>query len=259
MSDTTVGAIAADLDELLDAASVPDYPSALNGIQLENRSPIRRVAAAVDFSSRTIDGAIAADANLLVVHHGMYWSGLRPLVGPAYARVRRLLEHDVAVYASHLPLDAHPEIGNASLLARELGLAREASFGRFQTVSVGARGSCDLDTAALLDRARAFARRHGGDAIASRFPAGRRTRRWAIVTGAGATAETLREAVEGRVDTLVVGEGPHWSAVEAEEMGIVVVYAGHYATETLGVRALAERIERRFGIPWTFVEAPTGL
>jgi dinuclear metal center YbgI/SA1388 family protein len=259
MSAPTLAAIAADLDELLGTASIPDYPPALNGVQLENRSPIRRVAAAVDFSSRTIDGALTAGANLLVVHHGMYWSGLRPLVGPAYARLRRLLEHDVAVYASHLPLDAHPEVGNAALLARELGLERESSFGRWQTIAVGARGSSDLETATLIERVRAFARRHGGDAIASRAPANHRTRRWAIVTGAGATAESLREAAEANIDTLVVGEGPHWSAVDAEEMGLVVVYAGHYATETLGVRALAGRIEQRFGIPWSFVEAPTGL
>jgi dinuclear metal center YbgI/SA1388 family protein len=259
MSAATLAAIAGDLDAVLGTSTHPDFPAALNGVQLENRSPIRRVAAAVDFSSRTIDGALAAGANLLVVHHGMYWGGLRPFVGPAYARLRRLVEHDVAVYAAHLPLDAHPEIGNAALLARELGLTREGAFGRYQTIAVGARGSADVGTADLLERARVFARRHGGDAIASRFDAGRRTRHWAIVTGAGAGVGTLREAAETGIDTLIVGEGPHWSAIDAEETGLVIVYAGHYATETLGVRALGERIERRFGLPWTFVEAPTGL
>lgn len=259
MTGPALAAIAADLDALLETASVPDYSAALNGIQLENRAPIRRVAAAVDFSTRTIDGALELDANLLVVHHGMYWGGLRPLVGPAYERVRRLLARDVAVYASHLPLDAHPEIGNAALLARALGLVREGAFGQYKTIAVGARGGADLETAALVERARAFARGHGGDAIASRFAAGRRTRSWAIVTGAGATVETLREAADTGVDTLVVGEGPHWSAVDAEEMGLVVVYAGHYATETLGVQALAARIAERFGVPWSFIEAPTGL
>jgi dinuclear metal center YbgI/SA1388 family protein len=256
---TALAAIAADLDDFLATASIPDYSAALNGIQLENRAPIRHVAAAVDFSTRTIEGALAVGANLLVVHHGMYWGGLRPLVGPAYARLRLLLEHDVAVYASHLPLDAHAEIGNAALLARALGLVREDAFGQYKTIAVGARGRADVETAALVERARAFARSHGGDAIASRFAPDRRTRQWAIVTGAGASVETLREAAERGVDTLVVGEGPHWSAVDAEEMGLVVVYAGHYATETLGVQALAARITERFGIPWSFVEAPTGL
>ena len=259
MTGPALATIAADLDALLATASVPDYPPALNGIQLENRAPIRGVAAAVDFSTRTIDGALAADANLLVVHHGMYWGGLRPLVGPMYDRVRRLVERDVAVYASHLPLDAHPEIGNSALLARELGLEREGTFGQYKTIAVGARGRAEVETATLVERARAFARRHGGDAISSRFAPGRRTRSWAIVTGAGASAETLQEAAETGVDTLIVGEGPHWSSVDAEEMGLVVVYAGHYATETLGVQALARRIADRFDIPWTFVEAPTGL
>ena len=259
MSAPTLDAIAAELDALLETATTPDFPPALNGVQLANRSPIRRVAAAVDFSSRAIDGALAAGANLLLVHHGMFWGGLRPLVGPAYERVRRLIEHDVAVYASHLPLDAHPELGNAARLARELGLTREGGFGEFKTITVGARGGADVETAALVERARAFARRHGGDAIASRFEPGRRTRRWAIVTGAGASVETLREAAAAGIDTLIVGEGPHWSAVDAEETGLVIVYAGHYATETLGVHALAEHVERRFGVPWTFVEAPTGL
>jgi putative NIF3 family GTP cyclohydrolase 1 type 2 len=91
------------------------------------------------------------------------------------------------------------------------------------------------------------------------IPPDHRTRRWAICTGAGASTETLREAEAGRIDTLITGEGPHHTAVEAPERGIVVIYAGHYATETLGVAAVAERIASESGIPWSFVNAPTGL
>ena len=87
----------------------------------------------------------------------------------------------------------------------------------------------------------------------------RRTRRWALCTGAGASSDTLREASSAGVDTLIVGEGAHHTAVEASELGIAVLYVGHYATETFGVRALGEEIERTFGIPWSFVAAPTGL
>ena len=87
----------------------------------------------------------------------------------------------------------------------------------------------------------------------------RRTRRWALCTGAGASSDTLREASAAGVDTLIVGEGPHHTAVEASELGIAVLYVGHYATETFGVRALGEEIERTFGIPWSFIAAPTGL
>jgi putative NIF3 family GTP cyclohydrolase 1 type 2 len=88
---------------------------------------------------------------------------------------------------------------------------------------------------------------------------GRKTKRWAICTGAGAAADTLKEATERGVDTLIVGEGPHWTAVHADENDIVIIYAGHYATETLGVRALAQHIGNRFNLPWHFVSAPTGL
>ena len=250
--------VVAWLDGLLDTATIPDYPNALNGLQLESSGRVTRVAAAVDFSARAIDGAIAAGADLLVVHHGMFWPGLQPIRGASYARMRTLLGNDVAVYASHLPLDAHPELGNNALLARELGLDPAGDFARFKTISVGTRGTCDLPTADLVDRARAFARLHGGDVVATPVAPGRRTRAWAICTGAGASSDTLREAAALGVDTLVVGEGPHHPSVEAEELGIVIVYAGHYATETLGVRALAHRVSGHFGIPWSWIAAPTG-
>jgi len=121
------------------------------------------------------------------------------------------------------------------------------------------RGSADVSTTALFDRARAFAREHGGDARATVFAPDRTTRRWAICTGAGASAATLAEAVATGVDTLIVGEGPHWTAVDAPEAELVIIYAGHYATETLGVRALAAGLADAFGLPWLFVESPTGL
>ena len=250
--------IAAYLDELLDVAAVPDYSGALNGLQLDARAPVHRIAAAVDYSRRSIDGAIAAGANLLVLHHGMFWAGAQRLVGHAYERLRTLVEHDVAVYASHLPLDAHPTFGNNALLARELGLEPTGRFLRYQTFDVGVSGECDVATADIASRADAFARAHGGTAVVTDVPPGRRTRRWGICTGAGASSDSLREAASLGIDTLVVGEGPHHTAVDAPEYGIVVVYAGHYATETLGVRALAAHASERFGIPWSFVEAPTG-
>ena len=100
---TTTAEIAGYLDALLEVASVPDYPRAVNGLQLANRGDISKVAASVDFSTRSVSQAIAEKANLLIVHHGMFWSGVRPVVGAAYTRLRMLLDNDVAVYASHLP------------------------------------------------------------------------------------------------------------------------------------------------------------
>jgi dinuclear metal center YbgI/SA1388 family protein len=246
-------------DTLLETDATADYPNALNGIQFENRSTIRGIAAAVDFSTRAIQGALSTSSNLLIVHHGMFWGGLGRLVGPTYERIRALLEADIAVYASHLPLDRHSELGNNALLAKELGLRATGPFARFGENFIGLRGETNLPTATLLARAQSFAQREGGDARASSMAEGRETQRWAMCTGAGASAETLKEARAFGIDTLIVGEGPHWTAVHAEENDLVIIYAGHYATETLGVRALAKHLGERFHLPWHFVDAPTGL
>jgi putative NIF3 family GTP cyclohydrolase 1 type 2 len=170
-----------------------------------------------------------------------------------------LITHDVAVYASHLPLDLHPTVGNNVLLARELGLAPASGFGRFESIEIGVKGTCDVETAVIAARCEQLSRREGGQLVTVGAPPGRRTTRWAICTGAGASSETLREASAAEVDTLIVGEGPHHTAIEAEELGIAVLYVGHYASETFGVRALGAEIERVFGVPWSFIAAPTGL
>ena len=259
MSGVPLTAIAEHLDTLLRTSAIADYSNAVNGVQLEHRGPVTRVAASVDVSRDVIEKTIAIEANLLLVHHGMFWSGLQPLRGAQYERMKLLIDHDVAVYASHLPLDAHPDLGNNVLLARELGLVPSAGFADHQGTQIGVRGASDIDTSTLIERATAFARQHGGVARASRTEAGRRTRRWAICTGGGASAATLAEAASLGIDTLIVGEGPHWTAVDAPEAGLVIVYAGHYATETLGVRAIANRVGEIFRLPWSFIESPTGL
>jgi dinuclear metal center YbgI/SA1388 family protein len=251
--------VARHLDTLLRTTEIPDYAGAMNGVQVEHTGPITRCAAAVDASLQTIEGAIAVGANLLVVHHGLFWGGAQPLRGRAFERIRRLLAHDVAVYASHLPLDLHATHGNNALMARELGLTPTAGFARFQTIAIGLMGESDIETTVLAERSDMLARRGGGKLVSIGVVPGRRTRRWAMCTGAGASSDTLRDAAAAGVDTLIVGEGPHHTAVAAAEMGIVVLYAGHYATETFGVRALGQEIERTFGIPWSFVAAPTGL
>jgi dinuclear metal center YbgI/SA1388 family protein len=250
--------IAGFLDQLLATSDVPDYPGALNGLQLQHRGPVRKVAAAVDFSRRTIDAAIGADANFLILHHGMFWGGNQRIVGSFYERIRPLIEHDVAVYASHLPLDASLTVGNNALLARELGLEPTSRFGAYEGVSIGVAGDTRIDTATLVDRADRFARTVGGRARTSHIDEGRLTRRWAVVTGAGASSSEIREAERQGIDTLIVGEGPHHTTVDAPEAGLVIIYAGHYATETLGVRALARRVTDEFQIPSEFLLVPTG-
>jgi dinuclear metal center YbgI/SA1388 family protein len=247
------------LDALLRVDEIPDFAGALNGIQVETESPIIRVAAAVDARERTIRAAADAGANLLLVHHGLFWSGVQPLRGAFLRRIRLLLEHGMAVYSSHLPLDMHPELGNNALLAREMGLAPASGFARYKTVDVGVAGTSDVPTAELVGRATRFARTHGHEVRTAGAVEGKTTRRWGICTGAGAGQDTLREAATFGLDTLIVGEGPHWTAIDAEEAGLTIIYAGHYATETLGVRALAAHLGGAFDLPWLFVDAPTGL
>jgi putative NIF3 family GTP cyclohydrolase 1 type 2 len=158
-----------------------------------------------------------------------------------------------------LPLDAHPELGNNVLLARELGLEPTGGFARYQTIDVGVRGETEIPTDTLIERARAVAQRHGGDVIATSLAESRLTTRWAVCTGAGADANTIREALDGGIDTLIVGEGPHYTAVDAADLGLAIIYMGHYATETFGVCALAAYLADTFALPWEFIEAPTGL
>ena len=255
----TLAEIAQHLDDILRTSEIQDYTNALNGVQVETDAEIVKVAAAVDARERTIAGAIEAGANLLLVHHGMFWGGLQPLRGPNLRRVRALITSGLALYSSHLPLDAHPELGNNALLAQELGLTPLSGFARHQAIDIGVSGEDEVPTSRIIARADALARRHGGSVHHTAVGDSRITRRWAICTGAGASRDTLDEAAARGIDTLIVGEGPHWTAVDAEELGITIVYAGHYATETLGVRALAEYVSRMYDIPWTFVEAPTSL
>ncbi|HVX40510.1 MAG TPA: Nif3-like dinuclear metal center hexameric protein [Gemmatimonadaceae bacterium] len=247
------------LDATLDIANVPDYPGALNGVQLANRGNIECVATAVDFSSASVEGAIDAGARLLVVHHGMFWGGAQPITSHRYERLRALIASDVAVYSAHLPLDRHPQLGNNALLAQRLGLVPSGGFARYQNIDVGLSGISDVPTARLAEIAGELAREFGGTLAATPFEPNRITRAWGICTGAGADSSSLREAAQRGIDTLIVGEGPHHTAVEARELGIVVLYAGHYATETLGVRALGDVLAARFNLTTAFIDAPTGL
>lgn len=247
------------MDELLAIRAIPDYPSAVNGVQLANIGDIERIATAVDFSTETISGAIDVGARLLIVHHGMFWGGVQPITDHRHKRLWMLMTHDVAVYSAHLPLDVHPDLGNNALLAARLGLSPSGGFAPYQAIDVGLSGTSEIPTRTLAERAAALAVGSGGHLVATPFDEERVTRRWGICTGAGADSATLRDAVARGLDTLIVGEGPHHTAVEARELGIVILYAGHYATETFGVRALGERVADHFAITSTFIDVPSGL
>lgn len=257
MTDATT--IANYLDELLSTSNVEDYDGAVNGLQFTNDIPITEICAAVDFSLRAIQNCIERKANLLIVHHGMFWNGSSPFTGSNYRRIKLLIENHVAVYSSHLPLDLHPEVGNNVLLARALGLRPVRGFAHAKGVAIGVAGDADIPTSDLVERVMEFSEQYGGSVVATSMKKDRQTRKWGMCTGAGAGSETLAEVREQGIDTLIVGEGPHWTAVAAEDDDISIIYAGHYATEALGVQAIAERASKKFNLPWSFIQAPTGL
>jgi dinuclear metal center YbgI/SA1388 family protein len=258
MTGPQAAEIAAWLDAELHVATTPDYSGAHNGLQVDRRPPVACIAAAVDASRRTIAAAIDAGAHLLIVHHGLFWGGAQPLRGVVFEKYAAMLESGLAVYSAHLPLDRHPVHGNNALLAQALGLSPGGEWLEYKGTMIGVTAHAEVTTATLTERARTFAASHGHALVATPFARDRISRHIAICSGGGASSESLRAAVAIGADTLIVGEGPHHTAVDAEELGLVVLYAGHYATETLGVQSIAAAVSARWQVPWSFIPAPTG-
>lgn len=243
------------MDAYLSVAGHPDYRPAYNGLQVEGTRDVRLIGAAVDASVATIEAAVAEDVDLLVVHHGLFWGGSAPLTGPLFRRIRPLVREGLGLYSAHLPLDAHPEVGNCALLARALGLEDLTRFAAYEGVDIGWWGTArePLSPEALTARL--------GDAVQGDvrlIPGGpSEVRSIGVVTGGGASF--LREAAELGLDALVTGEGPHHTYIDAMELGVHVLLGGHYATETFGVKALAEHLAERFDLDWRFIDHPSGL
>ncbi len=242
------------LDEFLDIEGVPDYPGAFNGLQVASRSPVDRIAAATDACQATIRMAADADAQLLLVHHGLFWTDPVPLTGRAYRRVRALFDADMALYSAHLPLDVHDQVGNNVLLAAELDLEVEGRFGSHREIDgIGVWVAADLALQELVARvARAC---DTAPHVIAAGPA--HVRRVGIVSGGA--GDLITQAGREGLDTLITGEGSHHTFHEATELGVNLIYAGHYATETFGVKALARRTASEFDLEWCFVDHPTGL
>ena len=253
MPKASLAAIVKHCDKILRTRAIGDYDGAVNGLQVENSGFVTRIAAAVAASLATVELAIAAKADLLIVHHGLFWSPRQPWTGKNYELLRRLAENNVAVYSSHLPLDAHPKLGNNAQLCAALGLKNLKPFFLSHGRPVGFKSRTKITRNALAQKlAQATGMKPkiipGGKEICACI---------GVVTG-GAGAELRQAAAEG-VDTFITGEGPHWTFALAEELGLNVFYGGHYATETFGVRALAAELAKKFGVPWNFLDHPTGL
>jgi dinuclear metal center YbgI/SA1388 family protein len=241
------------LDRILRTREVADYPGAQNGLQVENSGKVTKIGAAVDACEAVLDEAASRGVTLLLVHHGLFWGGVQPIVGAMHRKMKTALTHDLAIYSSHLPLDLHPTLGNNVLLARALGFKKCAPFFVSKGQAIG------LQTRAALPLAELARRLESVLGCAPHLSAGgpAKTARIGICTG-GAGGEVAQAAAEG-VDTFITGEGPHHSYTLAEELGVNLFYGGHYATETFGVKALAEAVAKKFRVPWEFIDHPTGL
>ncbi|MEO8429811.1 MAG: Nif3-like dinuclear metal center hexameric protein [Verrucomicrobiota bacterium] len=253
MAKTSLSAIVRYSDDLLRTAEFQDWDGAANGLQVDNDGTVTRIAAAVDASLATVKLAIAAKADLMIVHHGLFWGITHPWTGKRYELLRQLVGNNLAVYSSHLPLDAHLQLGNNAQLCRSLGFRNlqpfffgKGQFIGFQTRDKIPRPSLANKLSRLLGCVPILL--PGGPAIC---------RRIGVVTG-GAGGELKTAAREG-IDTFITGEGPHWTFALAEEFGVNVFYGGHYATETFGVKALAAHLAKKYRLSWQFLDHPTGL
>jgi dinuclear metal center YbgI/SA1388 family protein len=255
MPDCPLSDLVAYAGEILRPGNYIDYDRAWNGLQVENGGRVTHLAAAVDATLTTVEKATALGADCLIVHHGLFWAETRPWTGRRLELIRRLIQGNLAVYSQHLPLDGHPELGNAAQLCRALGFEVAGPFFARKDEFLGVRVHLPVP----MPRKELFARlTHllgkppielpGGNVLCQKI---------GICTG-GAGSELAQAHSEG-VDTFITGEGPHWSYALAEDLGINAYFAGHYATETFGVKALAAALGERFNLPWTFIDHPTGL
>lgn len=246
-------------DDRLRTDDFADIDPSANGLQVApDGSTVDHAAFAVDAVSETMEAAAAAGADVLVTHHGISWGGgVERITGPTYDRVATLVRHDVALYVAHLPLDAHPTLGNAAGVADVLGLDDRAGFGAVGPEDIGLSGTLSepLDGSAL--RTRLDDALDTGDEPVRLLDFGPDPiRDVAVVTGAG--ADYVDAAAAAGADALVTGEAKGRTYHDAKERDLTVALAGHYATETFGVRSLMALAEE-WGLETTYIDRPTGL
>jgi len=241
------------LDGELRLSDFPDDAS-VNGLQFEGRSPVRSVALAVDASQAVLQDAVDRRADLLLVHHGLVWNGIRSITGTMKSRIGLLYKGNLSLYACHLPLDAHPVHGNNAQILKMLGARNLRPFGRYHGQTIGFKGSL-VRAIPLQDLARRIQKATGAP-VQAVFN-GRPARHLAVVSGGGAGSVPEMEGTE--IDTYITGEPSHTAFLQARELGKNLIFAGHYATETFGVRAVGARLDKKFGVKVSFLDHPTNF
>jgi dinuclear metal center YbgI/SA1388 family protein len=241
------------VDDLLHIEAIEDTSN--NGLQVEGAAEVRRLAFAVDASLAAFEGARTAGAQMLVVHHGLFWSKPLMVTGPHRRRLGVLVAADLSLYAAHLPLDFHAELGNNVTLARWLGLAGVAPFGQYKGQPAGYAGR--LPEPLSVEALAAHVEASLGEPVTQVWPFGKPTVETVGIISGGAARDVDQVAAAG-LEAFLTGEISHGSFHDAQELGINVIFGGHYATETAGLKALAEHLAGQFGLETVFLDLPTG-
>ncbi|HET7324039.1 MAG TPA: Nif3-like dinuclear metal center hexameric protein [Halococcus sp.] len=252
-------------DDRLRTDAYGDLDASANGLQVgSDKSEIEHAAFAVDAAVETAERAAEADADVLCVHHGLFWGEFERATGRIHDRLAPFFANDIALYTSHLPLDGHPDLGNAARICERLGLENREAFGTLGSEHIGQCGRAEEPVAVAGLRERLESELgHGGERTDYETPEVRvfdfgpdEIETVAVVTGGG--ADWLSEATAADVDAFITGEGKQKLYHEAKESNINVFLGGHYATETFGVRSLQDLAEE-WGLETTFIDCPTGL
>jgi dinuclear metal center YbgI/SA1388 family protein len=242
------------LDSYLRLAEIADYGP--QGLQVEaDNTAVNRVALAVDVAPAIIEAAADWQADLLLVHHGVLWREVERLAGPLGQRVRLLLRHQISLYAAHLPLDAHPEVGNNAVLARLLGVTVAAWWAAPKGMPLAVVGPLTAEISLDQFVHQVEERLHTNARVLAQGPSQVHT--VAILSGFG--ADKVAEARAMGADTFLTGETSHAHYWAAADYGINVIYAGHYATECVGVQALGAHLTEKFGLRVKFFDFPTAM
>ncbi len=242
------------LDDYLRVKEIKD--ASQNGLQVKGSEGVTKVAFAVDACLAAFEQTVTKGAQLLIVHHGLFWRKPLRLVGPHFRRVQTLIQGDCGLYAAHLPLDTHPEVGNNAEMARLLGLQETRSFGDYHGVEIGVAGILEppLEIPTLLGR---LIQTLHTPPIRVLGHGPEEAQRVGCISGFA--ADMIDQIDEARLDTFITGETSHTFFHQAAERKLNVIYGGHYATETLGVRALARHLAKKFGLETAFLDIPTGM
>ncbi len=241
------------LDDTLDIHAFED-PS-LNGLQVEGTAEIAKVAFAVDASYSTFEQAAEIGADMLIVHHGLFWGPAEPIRGMMGRRLRYLIERDINLYAAHIPLDAHRELGNNWGLARILGMDALEPFATWKGTPIGVKGVFPTPLS-LRDLADTIEKELGESVLVH---AGGAMEIGSLGIVSGAAARDVATAADEGLDAFLTGEPKHDVFHLPFERGINALFAGHYMTETVGVNLLKDRIGEEFGVATEFLLLPTGL